>query len=174
VGAELMGKTVGIFGLGRIGSAVAKRLCSFNVNLVYYQRNRSIKLENQLGVKYVSFDELLRVSDIISVHVPLTPKTYHMISFKEFELMRRGVYIINTARGAIIDEKALYEALVSGKVAEAALDVFESEPLNSSNPLTKLDNVILTPHSAASSEETLKRLAVAVAEKVIRALKEYT
>lgn len=174
VGAELMGKTVGILGLGRIGSAVARRLSSFNVNLVYYKRNRNIEIERLLGVNYVSFDELLRISDIISIHTPLTSETYHMISFREFALMKHGVYIVNTARGAIIDEKALYEALVSGKVAGAALDVFESEPLNSENPLTRLDNVILTPHLAASCEETLKRLAVAVAEKVIQALKEYT
>lgn len=174
VGAELMGKTVGILGLGRIGSAVAKRLCGFNVNLIYYQRNRSLELENQLGVKYVPLNELLRVSDIISIHVPLTSETRHMISFKEFALMKHGVYIVNTARGAVIDEKALYEALVSGKVAGAALDVFESEPLNSDNPLTRLYNVILAPHLAASCEETLKRLAVAVAEKVIQVLKEYT
>lgn len=174
VGAELMGKTVGILGLGRIGSAVARRLSSFNVNLVYYKRNRNIEIERLLGVKYVSFDELLRISDIISIHTPLTSETYHMISFREFALMKHGVYIVNTARGAIIDEKALYEALVSGKVAGAALDVFESEPLNPENPLTRLDNVILTPHLAASCEETLKRLAVAVAEKVIQALKEYT
>lgn len=174
VGAELMGKTVGILGLGRIGSAVARRLSSFNVNLVYYKRNRNIEIERLLGVKYVSFDELLRISDIISIHTPLTSETYHMISFREFALMKHGVYIVNTARGAIIDEKALYEALVSGKVAGAALDVFESEPLNPENPLTRMDNVILTPHLAASCEETLKRLAVAVAEKVIQALKEYT
>ena len=174
VGAELMGKTVGILGLGRIGSAVARRLSSFNVNLVYYKRNRNIEIERLLGVNYVSFDELLRISDIISIHMPLTSETYHMISFREFALMKHGVYIVNTARGAIIDEKALYEALVSGKVAGAALDVFESEPLNPENPLTRLDNVILTPHLAASCEETLKRLAVAVAEKVIQALKEYT
>ncbi|MEM3597178.1 MAG: hydroxyacid dehydrogenase [Candidatus Bathyarchaeia archaeon] len=172
VGVELMGKTVGILGFGRIGSAVAKRLCGFNVNLVYYKRNRSVELERQLGVKYVSFNELLKISDVISIHVPLTSETYHMISFKEFALMKRGVYIVNTARGAVIDEKALYEALVSGKVAGAALDVFESEPLSLDNPLTKFDNVILTPHLAASCEETLKRLAVAVAEKVIQALKE--
>ncbi|MEM3700706.1 MAG: hydroxyacid dehydrogenase [Candidatus Bathyarchaeia archaeon] len=174
VGAELMGKTVGILGLGRIGSAVAKRLCGFNVNLIYYQRQRSIELEKQLGVKYVTFNELLAESDIISIHVPLTSETHHMISFKEFALMKRGLFIVNTARGAVIDEKALYEALVSGKVAGAALDVFESEPLSSDNPLTRLDNVILTPHLAASCEETLKRLAFAVAEKVIQALKDYT
>ena len=174
VGAELIGKTVGIPRLGGIGSAVARRLSSFNVNLVYYKRNRNIEIERLLGVKYVSFDELLRISDIISIHTPLTSETYHMISFREFALMKHGVYIVNTARGAIIDEKALYEALVSGKVAGAALDVFESEPLNPENPLTRMDNVILTPHLAASCEETLKRLAVAVAEKVIQALKEYT
>ncbi|MEM3696862.1 MAG: hydroxyacid dehydrogenase [Candidatus Bathyarchaeia archaeon] len=174
VGVELMGKTIGILGFGRIGSAVAKRLCGFNVNLVYYKRNRSVELERQLGVKYVSFNELLKISDIISIHVPLTSETYHMISFKEFALMKRGVYIVNTARGAVIDEKALYKALVSGKVAGAALDVFESEPLSLDNPLTRFDNVILTPHLAANCEETLKRLAVAVAEKVIQALKEYT
>ncbi|MEM3731780.1 MAG: hydroxyacid dehydrogenase [Candidatus Bathyarchaeia archaeon] len=173
VGTELMGKTVGIVGLGRIGSAVAKRLCGFDVNLIYYRRNRSLELERLLGVQYVTFDELLKESDIISIHVPLTSETYHMFSFKEFALMKRGVYIVNTARGAVIDEKALYDALVSGKVAGAALDVFETEPLSSDYPLTKLDNVILTPHLAASCEETLKRLAVAVAEKVIQALKAY-
>ena len=84
VGAELMGKTVGILGLGRIGSAVARRLSSFNVNLVYYKRNRNIEIERLLGVKYVFFDELLRISDIISIHMPLTSETYHMISFREF------------------------------------------------------------------------------------------
>ncbi|MCS7124025.1 MAG: hydroxyacid dehydrogenase [Candidatus Bathyarchaeota archaeon] len=174
VGAELMGKTVGVLGLGRIGSAVAKRLRGFDVNLIYYKRNRNVELERLLGVEYVSFHELLKASDIITVHVPLTPDTYHMISFKEFALMKHGVYIVNTARGAVIDEKALYEALVSGKVAGAALDVFEAEPLSPDNPLTGLGNVILTPHLAASCEETLKRLAVAVAEKVVQALKECT
>jgi len=173
VGVELMGKTVGILGLGRIGSAVAKRLHGFSVNLVYYQRNRNMELERLLGLKYVSFHELLRVSDVITIHVPLTPETYHMISSKEFDLMKRGVYIVNTARGAVIDEKALYEALVSGKVAGAALDVFETEPLALNSPLARLENVILTPHLAASCEETLKRLAVAVAERVIQALQEY-
>lgn len=103
----------------------------------------------------------------------MTPETYHMISSKEFELMKPGVYIVNTARGAVIDEKALYSALISGKVTEAALDVFETEPLTLDNPLAKLENVILTPHLAASCEKTLKRLAVAVAKKVIQALQEY-
>jgi D-3-phosphoglycerate dehydrogenase len=172
VGVELMGKTVGILGLGRIGSAVAKRLCGFKVNLIYYKRNRNVELEKQLGIKYAAFNELLMESDIISIHAPLTSETYHIISSKEFELMKHGVYVINTARGAVIDEKALYNALVSGKVAGAALDVFESEPLSPDNPLTKLNNVILTPHLAASGEETLKKMAVAVAEEVVRILRE--
>jgi D-3-phosphoglycerate dehydrogenase len=172
IGVELMGKTVGIVGLGRIGSAVAKRLRGFNVNLIYYKRNRSVELEKQLGVKYVALNELLTVSDIISIHVPLTPETHHMISHKEFESMKHGVYIVNTSRGAVIDEKALYNALVSGKVTGAALDVFESEPLDLDNPLTKLNNVILTPHLAASSKEALKRMAVTVAEEVIRILRK--
>jgi len=171
VGVDLKGKTVGIIGLGRIGSAVAKRLKAFDVNLVYYKRVRDLQLEKQLGVRYVKLKQLLKKSDVISVHVPLTAKTFHMISRDEFSLMKKGVYIVNTSRGAVIDEKALYEALVSGKVSRAALDVFESEPLNSASPLIGLENVILTPHLAASSEEALKRMATTVAKEVIGALR---
>lgn len=170
IGVDLIGKTVGIIGLGQIGSPVAKRLRGFDVNLIYNKRSRSIELEKQLGVKYVTFSELLALSDIISIHVPLTPETYHTISHEEFGLMKQGVYIVNTSRGAVIDEKALYNAIVSGRVAGAALDVFESEPLDLNNPLTKLNNVILTPHLAASSKGALKRMAVTVAEEVIRIL----
>jgi D-3-phosphoglycerate dehydrogenase len=170
VGADLMDKTIGIIGLGLIGSAVAKRLKTFEVNLVYYQRSRNFELEKELGVKYASFKQLLTASDIISIHVPLTTETRHMISRKEFSQMKPGVYIINTSRGAVIDEKALYNALVSEKVAGAALDVFKSEPLSSDSPLIRLSNVILTPHLAASSKEALQRMSVAVAEEVIRVL----
>lgn len=167
-GVDLMGKTVGMLGLGRIGSAVAKRLKVFEVNLIHHKRVRNLTLEMQLDVKYVSFNQLLRMSDMISFHVPLTSETYHVISHKEFEVMKPGVYIVNTSRGAVIDEKALYDALMSGKVAGAALDVFESEPLNLNCPLIKLKNVILTPHLAASSEEALKRMSITVAKEVIR------
>jgi len=170
VGVDLMGKTVGIIGLGRIGSAVAKRLKAFSVRLIYYQRGRNLKLEKQLGVEYASFHQLLKTSDIISLHVPLTPETHHMISHNEFKIVKHGVYIVNTSRGAIVDEKAMYEALASGKAVGAALDVFESEPLGADSPLIRLNNVILTPHLAASSTETLRRMAVTVAEEVIRVL----
>ena len=172
VGVDLNGKTVGILGLGRIGSAVAGRLKAFDVNLIYYRRTRNRELENELNIKYVSLDELLGESDVISVHVPLTSETYHMIAQREFELMNHGVYIVNTSRGAVIDEKALCSALMRGKVAGAALDVFEFEPLNLESPLFECSNVILTPHLAASSREVLRRMAVTVATEVIRFLNE--
>jgi len=171
VGVDLKGKTVGIIGLGRTGSAVAKRLKAFSVNLVYYKRVKDLQLEKQLGARYVKLKQLLKKSDVISVHVPLTPQTFHMISREEFSLMKKGAYIVNTSRGAVIDEKALHEALVSGKVSGAALDVFEFEPLSSASCLVGLENVILTPHLAASSEEALKRMATTVAKEVIGALR---
>lgn len=171
VGVDLKGKTVGIVGLGRIGSAVAKKLKAFEVNLVYCKRVRVIEVEKQLGLKHMKLNPLLRKSDIISIHVPLTSETHHMISHEEFSLMKMGVYIMNTSRGAVIDEKALCDALASGKVAGAALDVFESEPLSSNSPLMKLDNVILTPHLAASSQEALIRMATTVAAEVVKALR---
>jgi len=170
VGVDLIGKTVGIIGLGRIGSAVARRLKAFDVNLIYYQRVRNLVLEKQLGIKYAPLTRLLRLSDVISIHVPLTSETHHMISRGEFALMKPRVHIINTSRGAVIDEKALCDSLASGKVADAALDVFESEPLCPSRRLTKLENVILSPHLAASSKETLRRMAVTVAKEVTRVL----
>jgi glyoxylate reductase len=165
-----MGKTVGIVGLGLIGSAVAKRLKAFDVDLIYYKRSRNFELEKKLGIKYASFKELLAASDLISMHVPLTAETRYMISQREFSQMKPGVYVVNTSRGAVIDEEALYDALVSGKVAGAALDVFESEPLSSDSPLIGLDNVILTPHLAASSKEALRRMSIAVAEEVTKIL----
>jgi D-3-phosphoglycerate dehydrogenase len=170
VGTDLMGKTVGIVGLGLIGSAVAKRLKAFDVDLIYYKRSRNFELEKKLGIKYASFKELLAASDLISMHVPLTAETRYMISQREFSQMKPGVYVVNTSRGAVIDEEALYDALVSGKVAGAALDVFESEPLSSDSPLIGLDNVILTPHLAASSKEALRRMSIAVAEEVTKIL----
>jgi len=170
VGVDLKGKSVGILGLGRIGLAVAKRLKPFDVKLYYYDKIRKYDVEESLGIKYMDFKELLSKSDIILIHLPLTEETYHIISRKEFELMRNGVYIVNMGRGALIDEAELIKQIEAGKVAGAALDVFEREPLPPESPLTKYENVLLTPHLAASSVEALKRLSMDVARKTLEIL----
>jgi D-3-phosphoglycerate dehydrogenase len=170
VGVDLKGKNVGILGLGRIGLAVAKRLKPFNVKLYYYDKIRKYDVEEDLGIRYLDFRELLSTSDIILIHLPLTEETYHIISRKEFELMKNGVYIVNMGRGALIDEAELIKQIEAGKVAGAALDVFEREPLPPESPLTKYENVLLTPHLAASSVEALKRLSMDVAKKTLEIL----
>ncbi|MEM3394174.1 MAG: NAD(P)-dependent oxidoreductase, partial [Candidatus Methanomethylicia archaeon] len=170
IGVELMDKNIGIIGLGRIGSAVARRLKSFNVKLYYYDKIRKKDLEEELGIKYLDLNDLLRISDIILIHLPLTEETYHIISKREFELMKDGVYIVNMGRGALIDEKELIRYIENGKIAGAALDVFEVEPLPMNSPLIKYENVILTPHLAASSQEALKRLSIEVARKTLEEL----
>ncbi|MCS7364706.1 MAG: hydroxyacid dehydrogenase [archaeon GB-1867-035] len=170
VGFDLAGRIVGILGLGKIGSAVARRLKPFNVKLIYYDKVRKLDLERELEVRFRSLDDLLRESDILCIHVPLTEETYHMISYREFELMKNGVFIVNMARGAVIDEEALIEYLRKGKIGGAALDVFEVEPLPLSSPLLEFENVILTPHLGASSVDALKRMAVEVAARILEEL----
>jgi phosphoglycerate dehydrogenase-like enzyme len=170
IGFEVMGKTIGIVGLGKIGTEVAKRLKAFKVNLLYFSRKRKKKLEVQLGMKSVGLKNLLKRSEIITLHLPHTPDTHHLFSRKEFASMREGVFIVNTARGKIIDQEALIEALKQGRAAGAALDVFDFEPLDVGSPLTKMDNVILTPHIGASSVEAMRRMAVQLADGVLNVL----
>jgi len=171
IGSELMGKTVGIIGLGRIGAAVASRLTPFRVELLYHDVIERSELEAELGIRRVELDALLGESDIITLHTPLTPGTHVLISKREFKLMRAGVYLVNTSRGKVIDQRALVEALETGKVAGAALDVFEEEPLDPADPLASMGNVILTPHLGASSREAMRRMAVQVAEGVVEVLR---
>jgi len=171
VGSELMGKTIGIIGLGRIGAAVASRLKPFGVELLYYDVADRTELEAELGVRRVELDTLFRSSDIITLHMPLTPQTRGLISKSAFGLMKDGVYLVNTARGKVVDQPALIEALKKGKVAGAALDVFEEEPLDPSDHLASMDNVILTPHLAASSGEAMRQMAIQVAEGVMVVLR---
>lgn len=171
IGSELMGKTVGIIGLGKIGAAVARRVKPFGVELLYHDVAERPELEAELGVRRVELDTLLRMSDIITLHTPLTHRTRGLISRRELDLMAYGVYLVNTARGKVIDQRALVEALRAGKVAGAALDVFEAEPLDPADPLVSMDNVILTPHLGASSREAMRRMAVQVAEGVVEVLR---
>ncbi|HZA23498.1 MAG TPA: 2-hydroxyacid dehydrogenase, partial [Dehalococcoidia bacterium] len=147
---EFEGKTLGLVGIGNIAQKVARRARAFDANLQYYDRYASLPPteEEALGIRSVSLEELLRTSDVVSVHVPLTGETRHMIGKAELALMKPTSIIINTARGGIIDEAALLEALQSGAIAGAGLDVLEHEPPDPNDPLPKLDNVIVTPHTA--------------------------
>ncbi|MEX2701880.1 MAG: D-2-hydroxyacid dehydrogenase [Candidatus Baldrarchaeota archaeon] len=174
LGRELNGKTLGIVGFGRIGQEVAKRALAFNMKVLTYDVIGELaKKAEELGVEFVgttkeALYKLLKESDIITLHVPLLPSTYHMIGREEISLMKNGAVIINTSRGGIIDEEALYEALKEGKIAAAALDVFENEPpTDVSLKLAQLPNVVATPHIGASTEEAQRKAATIIAQKII-------
>jgi len=157
VGSELMNKTVGVIGVGNIGSRVAEILKNgFNATVLAYDPYLSPEKISNMGLKPVSFDRLLQESDIITIHCPLTKETYHMLDEAAFKKMKEGVIIINAARGAIIDANALVKALKEGKVKAAALDVVEGEPIDPANPLLKFENVLITPHIGAYTFEALK------------------
>jgi len=167
MGVELNGKVLGIIGLGRIGSIVAERALCLKMKVLAYDPFVTPEMASKKGVELVSLDELLANSDFITIHTPLTKETYHLLNKEAFEKMKDGVYIINCARGGIIDEEALYEAIVSGKVAGAALDVFEQEPVPPDHKLLKLEQVIATPHLGASTVEAQKVVAVEIAKQVV-------
>ncbi|MDI6784864.1 MAG: phosphoglycerate dehydrogenase, partial [bacterium] len=172
-GVEVYGKTLGILGLGRIGAEVAKRAQAFGMNVIANDPFIAPERAQQLGVELVKKSELIKRADYITVHAPLTAETKSLIGPEEFEYMKDGVRIINCARGGIVNEKALYENLKSGKVAGAALDVYEEEPpLNS--PLLELENCVTTPHLGASTEEAQVKVAVEIAHQVVDALKGRT
>ena len=170
LGLELLSKTVGIVGLGMIGSKVAQKLSGFGVRIVatdpYVTSERAVALRANI----VDLDELLRESDIVTLHAKVTAETRHMIGGRELALMKPTAYLINTARGALVDEKALYEALRDGRIAGAGLDVFETEPPSSDNPILGLKNVVLTPHIASWTEDSLKKEADIAMEEVKRIL----
>ena len=149
--AKLDGKTVGLFGFGNIARFVAQRLSGFDVNLIYHSRTKlDPAIEQQFNVRYVDFDTLLAQSDILSLHAPLTAQTKHLFNAKTFNKMKRGAMLINTARGELIDEAALVEALHTGQLSSAGLDTFEGEPPRADHPLLHMDQVVVTPHSAGS------------------------
>lgn len=170
MGVELFDKTLGIIGLGRIGTEIARRAIAFGMHPVAYDPFVSSSYGERFGIEMVSLTEVYRRADFITVHSPMLPETYHMINTQAFEQMKNGVRIINAARGGIIDEDALLEALKSGKVAAAGLDVFEKEPPPSDYPLLHLDNVVVTPHLGASSEEAQVKVAVDAADSILAAL----
>jgi phosphoglycerate dehydrogenase-like enzyme len=170
IGVELMGKTVGFVGMGRIGAATARRLRAFDVKLLYWSRNRHPSLEKEIGIEWAELSVLLAGSDIVSLHLPGSAETQHLIGARELSQIKRGAMIVNTARGRVIDEAALIDALRTGRVSAAALDVFEQEPINGDNPLLGMNNVVLTPHLGASSREAMQRMAIQVAQGVMDVL----
>ena len=168
---ELTGRTVGIVGLGNIGTRVAKRLAGFETTLLYYDINEfDPELERSLNVQRVSFDELLERSDIVTVHVPLNSQTRKMFSSREFTAMKDSAVFINTCRGPVQDESELIKALQNGDIAAAGLDVFEQEPVSVDNPLLHMDNVVVTPHLAGSTQERVDRALVFSFENARRVL----
>jgi phosphoglycerate dehydrogenase-like enzyme len=169
----LAGRVVGLVGLGQIGAMVAEYLRPFGATVLYTRRNRDPSIEKKLGITYASMEELVSRADILSVHVPYTPGTHHLINAELLDRAKQGQVIVNTARGSIIDERALVAALRSGKIGGAALDVFSSEPLPPDHPLRGLDNVILTPHVAAGTRDRawLDREIGPVVDSILEALK---
>lgn len=170
MGVELYGKTLGIVGLGRIGAEVARRALSFGMKVLAFDPFLSLEVAQALGVEVVELKDLLPRADYITIHTPLSDETRHMISDREFALMKKGVRVINCARGGIIDEAALVKALKDGKAAGAALDVFEQEPVSADHELLKMPSVVLTPHLGASTEEAQVNVAIECAEIVRDAL----
>jgi D-3-phosphoglycerate dehydrogenase / 2-oxoglutarate reductase len=171
IGTELNGKVLGVIGLGRIGREVAKRALAFGMKVVANDPFIAPENVRQLGVEFTALKTLYKKADFITLHVPGTQKTKKMINAKTIVMMKRGVSIVNCARGTLVDEKALYDGIVSGRVRGAALDVFEKEPPKK-NPLLKLDQVITTPHLGAATEEAQANVSIAVAEQVVDALLE--
>jgi D-3-phosphoglycerate dehydrogenase len=166
MGTELYGKRVGVLGLGRIGREVAIRVSSFGVTVLGYDPVLTAEAVRELGIEPATFDQLIEESDIVTLHIPLLAQTRGLIGQAEFARMKKGSYLINCARGGIVDEAALLEALESGRVAGAAFDVFEQEPPTFPNPLIDHPKVIATPHIAASTDEAQQRVALDIATQM--------
>jgi len=167
VGQDVWGKTIGIIGTGRIGAAVARRAKGMNMRMLCYDVIKNEELEKELGARYVDLETLLKESDFVTVHVPLLPSTHHLINEKTLRLMRKTACLINTSRGPVVDEKALYRALKEGWIWAAGLDVWETEPIDPENPLLELENVTAAPHIASASIATRTRMAVMAAENMV-------
>lgn len=171
IGKSVWKKTIGIIGLGKIGRQVVKRAQGFEMNILVFRRNifKDKKFAQKYGIKYVNLEKLLQKSDYITIHIPLNDATRGMISYKELEKIKKEAFLINTSRGGIVDEEALYDALRNNKLRGAALDVYNNEPPGKS-PLMELDNVIMTPHIGAYTEEAIENMGMQAAQNLIDVL----
>lgn len=174
IGIEIYGKTLGIIGLGGIGYRVAKRAKGFDVKILAYDPYISHERAREVSAELVDLETLLRESDFVTLHVALTDETRGMIGEKEFNLMKKTAYFINTSRGQAVDEKALYNALKEGKIAGAAIDVYSREPPGADFPLLRLDNVVTSPHIAAYTQEAIRRMDMMNAEDMVKFFKGET
>jgi len=171
LGQDIHHSTLGIVGLGRIGIEVARRAKGFQMHVLYHNRTRREDVERELGVEYtVTLSELLSRSDFVSLHVPLTEDTRRMIGPAEFSMMKPTSILVNTSRGQVVDQKALYKALKSGQIAAAAIDVTEVEPIPMDDPLLTLENIIIAPHMASASTATRTKIAIMAAANLIAGL----
>ena len=166
-GRDAAGATLGIIGLGAIGKEVAKRARGFDMRVLAYSRSRDEAFAAQHGVTYVPLEQLLRESDFVSIHTSLNEQTRHLINADRLALMKPTAYIINTARGGIVDTQALYRALKEKRIAGAALDVFEQEPLGADSQLRQLDNLYFSPHAAGNTAQSREMVGRMAAENVI-------
>jgi len=174
LGGDVYEKTLGIIGLGEIGRSVARRAIGFNMRTLYHQRNRLPKEEEKkLNAEHVTFEQILRESDFLTLHVPLTEETEYMIGNDEIALMKKTAYLIHTARGKILDDYALVAALREGRLAGAALDVYEAEP-ELTEGMRELDNLMILPHIGSASFETRDKMALLVADNILDALEGKT
>jgi glyoxylate reductase len=171
LGFDVHHATLGILGMGRIGREVAKRARGFDMNILYHNRSRDEDTEQTLGVQYASKEAVLRQSDFITLHIPLSAETRYYISTAELSLMKPTAILINTARGGVVDQKALYQAVKNGQIAGAGLDVTDPEPILLNDPLLQLPNVTIIPHIGSASRATRGKMAEIAAKNLIAALK---
>ncbi len=174
IGLELCEKTLGVIGLGNIGRIVAAIAKGFGMKALYTDVVRFENLEKELGVQYVDKETLLRESDFVTLHVPLIPATKHYIGAKELEMMKKTAYLVNAARGAVIDEKALIRALQEKRIAGYAADVFKTEPIESENPLLHMENVVVTPHIAFLTDQAIQNVSMGIAKEAVRIIQGET
>lgn len=171
LGQDIHGATLGIIGLGQIGLEVAKRALGFEMKVLYYDVIRRPEAEEEYGIELVDIATLLRRSDFVTLHTPLTPDTHHLIGEKELAMMKPTAIVVNASRGSVIDRTALYRALRDGVVAGAALDVTEPEPIPPDDPLLTLENALIIPHIGSASVETRRQMALIAAENLLAGLK---
>ena len=171
LGQDVHDATLGVMGLGGVGLEVAKRGRGFGMRVLYRDMTRRLKEERRYGLAYAELDQLLAESDFVSLHTPLTPETHHLIGERELALMKPTAVLVNTARGAIVDQRALWRFLKDGRIAAAAIDVSEQEPIAPDDPLLRLDNIIITPHIASASVATRLAMAKMAVDNLLAALR---